>query len=571
MSTLTSYGKVNESDQAMMLQLQARRKTRKRIAIISLSFLVLAVIVVAAVLGSTRSSKRDSNNGGNTPTQPLSTSIKAVCDVTLHKDSCYKSLSPMANSTELEPEDVFRLSMEAAVSEILKASQYFIIANNGDNMTNLAMENCRQLLGLAIDHLNSSLSSSTDSVDDLRTWLSSAVTYHQTCIDGFEEFNGVINRDDIDNHLKFSSEVTSNSLAIITWISKVKTAFNLRRRRLMNLEAREEHQWRSHRERVLLESSNELKKKADIIVAKDGSGKFKTIMEAIKAVPKKSKKKRTVIYVKKGVYKENVKVEKNKWNVTMIGDGMNSTIVTGKLNVVDGTPTFSTATFAVFGKGFVARDMAFVNTAGPEKHQAVALMSTADQSVFHRCRFDGFQDTLYAHSNRQFYSECDIIGTVDFMFGNSAVVFQNCNILPRQPMANQQNTITAQGKVDPNQNTGISIQNCTISPYGNLSSSLKTYLGRPWKNYSTTVFMHSQIGSLVHPTGWLPWTGNTAPSTIFYSEYKNVGPGSSMKDRVKWKGLRNISDKEAKKFTVKEFINGGKWISDAGVSYKSGL
>ncbi|MBA0694923.1 hypothetical protein Goari_005185, partial [Gossypium aridum] len=345
MSNLTSYGKVNESDQAMMLQLQARRKSRKRIAIISLSFIVLAAIVVAAVLGSTRSSKGDSSNGRNTPTQPLSTSIKAVCDVTLHKDSCYKSLSPMANSTELGPEDVFRLSMEAAVSEILKASQYFIISNNGDYMTNLAMENCRQLLGLAIDHLNSSLSSSTDSVDDLRTWLSSAVTYHQTCIDGFEEFNGVINRDDIDNHLKFSSEVTSNSLAIITWISKVKTAFNLRRRRLMNLEAREEHQWRSHRERVLLESSNELKKKADIIVAKDGSGKFKTIMEAIKAVPKKSKKKRTVIYVKKGVYKENVKVEKNKWNVTMIGDGMNSTIVTGKLNVVDGTPTFSTATF----------------------------------------------------------------------------------------------------------------------------------------------------------------------------------------------------------------------------------
>lgn len=101
----------------------------------------------------------------------------------------------------------------------------------------------------------------------------------------------------------------------------------------MNLEAREEHQWRFHRERVLLESSNELKKKADIIVAKDGSGKFKTKMGAIKAVPKKSKKTRTVIYVKKGVYKENVEVEKNKWNVTMIGDGMNSTIVTGKLNV----------------------------------------------------------------------------------------------------------------------------------------------------------------------------------------------------------------------------------------------
>lgn len=226
---------------------------------------------------------------------------------------------------------------------------------------------------------------------------------------------------------------------------------------------------------------------------------------------------------------------------------------------------------AVLGKGFVARDMAFVNTAGPEKHQAVALMSTADQSVFYKCRFDAFQDTLYAHSNRQFYRECTIIGTIDFIFGNSAVVFQNCNILPRQPMANQQNILTAQGKVDPNQNTGISLQNCTVSPYGNLSKSVKTYLGRPWKNYSTTVYINSNIGSLIHPSGWLPWSGTTAPNTIFYSEYKNTGPGSSTKDRVKWKGLKNISNKEAKKYTIKEFLQGEKWISDAGVSYKSSL
>ncbi|GMJ14332.1 root hair specific 12 [Hibiscus trionum] len=569
MSTLRSYGKVNEFDQAM---LQAdRKKTRKRIAIICFSFIVLAAIIVGALLGTIRTSKGDTatNDGGNSPSPPISTSIKAVCDVTLYRDSCYNSLSPLANATELTPQDIFRLSMEVAVSEISKASRFF----SDDNTTVSATENCRELLSLAIDHLNDSLSSTTATnveavVDDLRTWLSSAKTYQQTCIDGFKE----INDDSIDNRMKLSLELTSNSLAIITWISKVTTVFNLNRRRLMNFDVpRKEHQWRLHAERVLAESSDKLKKKADIIVAKDGSGKYKTITEAMKAVPEKSKKKRTVIYVKKGVYKENVRVEKKKWNVTMVGDGMNSTIVTWNLNFVDGTPTYSTATFAVFGKGFVARDMAFVNTAGPQKHQAVALMSTADQSVFHRCRFDGFQDTLYAHSNRQFYRECDIIGTVDFIFGNSAVVFQNCNILPRQPMANQQNTITAQGKDDPNQNTGISIQNCTVSPYGKLSSSLRTYLGRPWKKYSTTVFMHSNLGSLVHPAGWLPWTGNSAPDTIFYSEYMNVGPGSSTKNRVKWKGLRNVSEKEAKKFTVKEFINGDKWISDAGVSYKSSL
>lgn len=218
----------------------------------------------------------------------------------------------------------------------------------------------------------------------------------------------------------------------------------------------------------------------------------------------------------------------------------------------------------------MARDMGFRNTAGPSKHQAVALMSTSDQSVFYRCRIDAFQDSLYAHSNRQFYRDCNIFGTVDFIFGNSAVVLQNCNILPKRPMQGQQNTITAQGRVDPNQNTGISIHNCTIWPSTNLTS-VRTYLGRPWKAYSRTIYMHSTMGSFIDPSGWLPWTGTTAPNTIFYSEFQNFGPGSSTKNRVKWKGLRTINAKQADTFTVKSFIQGNKWIQQAGVPYKSGL
>lgn len=214
--------------------------------------------------------------------------------------------------------------------------------------------------------------------------------------------------------------------------------------------------------------------------------------------------------------------------------------------------------------------MGFRNTAGAVKHQAVALISTADQSVFYRCRIDAFQDSLYAHSNRQFYRECNIYGTVDFIFGNSAVVFQNCNILPRQPMPGQQNTITAQGKFDPNQNTGISIQNCTLSPYGNLSN-VQTFLGRPWKNYSTTVFINNIMGNLIDPKGWLPWVGTTAPDTIFYAEFANFGPGAVTKNRVTWKGLKYITSKQASKFTVNSFINGDKWINGSGVAYKPGL
>ncbi|KAL9351248.1 hypothetical protein Peur_053928 [Populus x canadensis] len=569
MSSLKAYGKLDEAEQA---RLEARRRTRKRITIISLSSILLVAIVVAAVVGTHASSGNSQKGGAD---KSLSTSVKAVCDVTLYKDSCYNSLAPVAKPDQLQPEELFKLAIQVAKNELSKASRHFSkdggVLYNGvkDNMTITALENCQELLSLALDHLDNSLEAGhgvnvIDIVDDLRSWLSTSGTCYQTCIDGLSETKLEATAHD---YLKNSSELTSNSLAIITWISKVASSVNIHRR-LMNYEDQEMPKWLHPEDRKLLQSSD-LKKKADVVVAKDGSGKYKRISDALKNVPEKSKK-RYVIYVKKGIYFENVRVEKKQWNVMMIGDGMKETIVSASLNVVDGTPTFSTATFAVFGKGFIARDMGFRNTAGAIKHQAVALMSNADMSAFYRCSMDAFQDTLYAHANRQFYRECNIYGTVDFIFGNSAVVIQSSSILPRRPMQGQQNTITAQGKIDPNQNTGISIQNCTIWPYGDLSS-VKTFLGRPWKNYSTTVFMRSMMGRLIDPAGWLPWTGNTAPPTIFYSEFENFGPGASTKNRVKWKGLKTITNKQASKFTVKAFIQGEEWLTGTGISYKPGL
>ena len=199
------------------------------------------------------------------------------------------------------------------------------------------------------------------------------------------------------------------------------------------------------------------------------------------------------------------------------------------------------------------------------------MRSGSDRSVFYRCSFDAYQDTLYAHSNRQFYRDCDILGTIDFIFGNAAVVFQSCNIQPRQPLPNQFNTITAQGKKDPNQNTGISIQKCSLTAPGNLTA--KTYLGRPWKEYSTTVIMQSDIGAFLDPVGWKEWVANVdPPSSIFYAEYHNSGPGSSVDQRVKWAGFRpTLSDVDAAKFTVGAFIQGEDWLSDATVTYQPAL
>ncbi|XP_020593245.1 pectinesterase-like [Phalaenopsis equestris] len=546
--------------------LHNRRQSLRRWFIIgSSTILLLAVIIVSAV----SISHQNSSNSGDTGAAPttFSTSVKALCSSTLYPASCLTTLNPITNTSQsIDPTKLFRFSAQAAITELSSAAVRFKNLNFSEKTegaySTQALNTCTELIDLALDMLNNSISlSSTNPIpDDLRSWMSAAITYQQTCIDAFETSPTYL-KDTVFTFLKNSTELTSNSLAIFNQVCSFLGGV---------MDAGGFPDWVGLTDRKLLQkASGDPRVAADMVVAKDGSGKYKTIKAALADVPEKSKK-RTVIYVKKGVYYENVRVEKNKWNVMMVGDGMGATVISGKLNFVDGTPTFQTATFAVFGKGFIGRDMCFKNTAGPSKHQAVAMMSDSDQSAFYRCRFDAYQDTLYTHSLRQFYRNCEIYGTVDFIFGNAAAVLQNCKIFPRPPLPGQQDTITAQGKVDPNQNTGISIHQCAIQPLGDLLG-VKVYLGRPWKAYSTTVFMKSSIDGVVDPAGWLAWTGNSAPDTIFYAEQGNFGAGASTKNRVKWKGFRVLDAKQASKFTTRDFIGGDSWIGKADVPFQSGL
>ena len=142
-------------------------------------------------------------------------------------------------------------------------------------------------------------------------------------------------------------------------------------------------------------------------------------------------------------------------------------------------------------------------------------------------------------------------------------------------MSQQQNTITAKGRSDPNQNTGISIHNCRVSAASDLQAvtgSIKTYLGRPWQQYSRTVFMQSVLDDLIDPAGWLEWNGNFALQTLYYGEYMNTGAGAGTSNRVCWSGFHVItSTTEAAQFTVGQFIFGNSWIPATGVAFTSGL
>lgn len=230
----------------------------------------------------------------------------------------------------------------------------------------------------------------------------------------------------------------------------------------------------------------------------------------------------------------------------------------------------------VDGDGFMAQDIGIQNTAGPEKGQAVALRISADMSVVYRCGVDAFQDTLYAHSGRQFYRECYITGTVDFICGDAAAVFQFCQIEARKPLVGQSNMVTAQSREDNSQNSGFSIQKSNVTATSDLTplkGTVKTYLGRPWGVLSRVVFMQSFLDDLIDPAGWFPWNDDKARlSTLFYGEYENQGPGADTKNRVNWKGFKIITDvNQAANFTVGKLLYGDDWLNSTGVPYEEGV
>ena len=222
----------------------------------------------------------------------------------------------------------------------------------------------------------------------------------------------------------------------------------------------------------------------------------------------------------------------------------------------------------------MAKNIAFVNSAGPSGGQALALRILSDQAVLFRCSIRGYQDTLYAHAFRQFYRDCDIHGTVDFIFGNAAAVFQNCKLVLRRPKPGGYNVIMASGRADPYQNSGFVVQNCRVqasSGFASVRHSIKSYLGRPWKKYARTVVMESFVDDSIHPRGWVENSGEFDTRTLFFAEGLNTGPGAGTSSRVEWPGFHVVSAGECSEFTVSRFIQGSSWLPARGVAYDPGL
>lgn len=282
--------------------------------------------------------------------------------------------------------------------------------------------------------------------------------------------------------------------------------------------------------------------KADLVVAKDGTGQFTSLQKAIdscKAFPEK----RIVILVKPGLYREKIVIEEFNQKLTIIGEDRDKTIIQwddyfGKMERGRNS-TFYTYTLRVEATDCVLENLTIENSAGPVG-QAVALHLMGDRCTIKNCRLLGNQDTVYASgdSARCYFTDCYLEGTTDFVFGGATAFFENCEIHCKA------NSYITAASTKEGQPFGLIFRNCKITADPGID---KVFLGRPWRPFAHTAFIECEMGSFILPQGWNNWGKVENEKCARYEECNNHGAGSSLSQRVTWS--RNLPPSELPKYT----------------------
>ena len=289
-----------------------------------------------------------------------------------------------------------------------------------------------------------------------------------------------------------------------------------------------------------------------LIVAPDGTGSFKTVQAAFDAIPKNNKKPVTIL-VKAGVYKEKLYLDSTKRFVTLTGEDKFETILTyddhtGKISPAGETINTQTShSFFAGANDFTARNISFQNNAGFSAGQAVAIQVTGDRVAFFDCRFLGFQDVLFMSKpfTRQYFENCYIEGTTDFIFGPSTAWFERCHIHSKK------NSHVTAASTPKETAVGYVFNDCILTGDTSLHN---VSLGRPWRPYASVTYINSWIGPHITPAGWDNWRNPSNEATARYAEYNSTGPGANVSERVKWAG--QLSAEEKRNLTIKKVLGG---------------
>ena len=287
-------------------------------------------------------------------------------------------------------------------------------------------------------------------------------------------------------------------------------------------------------------------------VAQDGSGDYKTVQAAFDAIPRNNKKSITII-IKEGIYQEKLLLESTKNFVTLVGIDKYNTILTyndhtGKLSPKGDTINTRTSwSFKILADNFMASNITFQNDAGFSAGQAVAVESDGDKATFNNCRFVGNQDVLFVNNGRQYYQQCYIEGTTDFIFGSATVWFEQCHIHSKK------NSHITAASTSKEKKWGYVFNDCILTGDTSLHN---VSLGRPWQPYASVTYIRCYIGQHIKPEGWNNWNKTENEKTARYAEYKNYGPSAVPFKRVNW--AKQLTDEEAKEVTVQKII--GDWF-----------
>jgi pectinesterase len=304
---------------------------------------------------------------------------------------------------------------------------------------------------------------------------------------------------------------------------------------------------------ILLVASVSAHSQRKIVVATDGTGNYKTVQAAMDAIPEGNNKVIT-IFVKKGIYKEVIVVDARKNFVTLVGEDKDNTILTfnnhagTRLENGDTLNTWTCASFFVYGNDFHAENISFENNAGFTAGQAVALRVEGNRVSFKNCKMIGNQDVLFLSGSgtKQYFSDCYIEGTTDFIFGAATAVFEDCHIHSKK---NSHITAASTNSIIP---FGFVFFNCRLTADSNIN---KVSLGRPWSPTASVAYISCWMDKHIVPAGWDNWKNPANEATARFAEYRSVGPGGNSASRVAWS--RQINDEEVKQYTIKNIL--GTW------------